>query len=104
MRTPGLPVSFSAQGFTRSQPLDTDGRSTIGFLDRPDQERVLGAASFLLDAATGQILESDIYFNTRFRWSTAAAGEAGASTWSRSPCTNSGTCSAWAIRRSARPR
>jgi hypothetical protein len=79
MRTPGLPVSFSAQGLTRSQPLETDGRSTIGFLDRPDQERVLGAASFLLDAATGQILESDIYFNTRFRWSTAAAGEAGAS-------------------------
>ena len=79
MRTPGLPVSFSAQGLTRSQPLDTDGRSTFGFLDRPDQERVLGATSFLLDAATGQILESDIYFNTRFRWSTATAGEAGAS-------------------------
>lgn len=79
MRVPGLPVSFSAQGLTRSQPLDTDGRNTIGFLDRPDQERVLGATSFLLDAATGQILESDIYFNTRFRWSTATAGEAGAS-------------------------
>jgi hypothetical protein len=76
--TPGLPVSFSAQGLTRSQPLETDGRSTIGFLDRPDQERVLGATSFLLDAATGQILESDIYFNTRFRWSTAASGESGA--------------------------
>ena len=78
-RSPGLPVSFSSQGLTRSQPLDTDGRSTIGFLDRPDQERVLGATTFLLDAATGQILESDIYFNTRFRWSTAAAGEPGAS-------------------------
>lgn len=79
MKTPGLPVSFSAQGLTRSQPLEADGRSVIGFLDRPDQERVLGATSFLLDAATGQILESDIYFNTRFRWSTAAAGEAGSS-------------------------
>ncbi len=78
-RTAGLPVSFSSQGLTRSQPLETDGRSTIGFLDRPDQERVLGATTFLLDAATGQILESDIYFNTRFRWSTAAAGEPGAS-------------------------
>lgn len=74
---PGLPVSFSAQGFTRSQPLETDGRSTIGFLDRPDQERVLGAATFLLDAQTGELLESDIYFNTRFQWSTAAGGEAG---------------------------
>jgi len=74
----GLPVSFSAQGLTRSQPLEADGRSTIGFLDRPDQERVLGAATFLLDASTGALLESDIYFNTRFRWSTATAGEAGA--------------------------
>jgi hypothetical protein len=74
---PALPVSFSAQGFTRSQPLETDGRSTIGFLDRPDQERVLGAATFLLDSATGALLESDIYFNSRFQWSTTAAGEAG---------------------------
>jgi len=74
---PELPVSFSAQGFTRSQPLEADGRSTIGFLDRPDQERVLGAATFLLDAATGAVLESDVYFNTRFQWSTAAGGEAG---------------------------
>lgn len=74
---PGLPVSFSAQGLTRSQPLETDGRSTIGFLDRPDQERVLGAASFLLDAATGAVIESDIYFNTRFQWSVAPGGESG---------------------------
>lgn len=77
-QVPGLPVSFSAQGLTRSQPLEVDGRSTIGFLDRPDQERVLGATTFLLDATTGALLESDIYFNTRFRWSTAAGGEAGA--------------------------
>ena len=74
---PALPVTFSAQGFTRSQPLETDGRSTIGFLDRPDQERVLGAATFLLDSATGTLLEADVYFNSRFQWSTAAAGEAG---------------------------
>ena len=75
---PGLPVSFSAQGFTRSQPLEADGRTTLGFLDRPDQERVLGATTFLLDATTGALIESDIYFNTRFRWSTATAGEPGA--------------------------
>lgn len=74
---PELPVTFSAQGFTRSQPLEADGRSTIGFLDRPDQERVLGAATFLLDAATGAVLESDVYFNTRFQWSVASGGEAG---------------------------
>jgi hypothetical protein len=74
---PGLPVTFSSQGFTRSLPLEVDGRSTIGFLDRPDQERVLGATTFLLDAITGAVIESDIYFNSRFQWSTAAAGEAG---------------------------
>lgn len=74
---PELPVRFSAQGLTRSQPLDADGRSTIGFLDRPDEERVLGATTFLLDADTGAILESDIYFNTRFPWSVADAGEPG---------------------------
>jgi hypothetical protein len=74
---PALPVTFSAQGFTRSQPLESDGRSTIGFLDRPDQERVLGATTFLLDSATGELLESDIYFNSRFQWSTAAGGESG---------------------------
>jgi len=77
-RVADLPVALQAQGLTRSRPLEADGRSTIGFLDRPDQERVLGAASFLLDATTGELLESDIYFNTRFRWSTAANGEAGA--------------------------
>ncbi|MBL8137299.1 MAG: carboxypeptidase regulatory-like domain-containing protein [Acidobacteria bacterium] len=75
---PGLPVAFSAQGLTRSQPLEADGRTTLGFLDRPDQERVLGAATFLLDATTGALIESDIYFNTRFHWSTASAGEPGA--------------------------
>lgn len=75
---PGLPVTFSAQGLTRSQPLEADGRTTLGFLDRPDEERVLGATTFLLDATTGALIESDIYFNTRFRWSTAAAGEPGA--------------------------
>jgi hypothetical protein len=77
-RVPGLPVSFSAQGLTRSQPLDVDGRSTVGFLDRPEQERVIGAATFVLDAATGVIIESDVFFNTRFRWSTATGGEPGA--------------------------
>ncbi len=77
-RVPGLPVSFRDDGLSRSQPLDADGRSTIGFLDRPDQERVLGATTYLLDAATGALLEADIYFNTRFRWSTATGGETGA--------------------------
>jgi hypothetical protein len=54
-----------------------DGRTTFGFLDRPDLERVLGATSFLLDVATGEVIEADVFFNTRFNWSTAPNGESG---------------------------
>lgn len=70
-------VSFAFQGFTTAPPLATDGRSTLGFLDRPDLDRVLGATVFLLDATTGEILESDVYFNTTFSWSVAPGGEPG---------------------------
>lgn len=65
------------QGATIASPSAVDGRTTIGFLDRPDLERVLAATSFILNASTGEIVEADIFFNTRFLWSTAAAGEAG---------------------------
>ena len=64
-------------GMTTVPPGFRDGRTTLGFLDRPDLERVLGATSFLLDAATGEIVEADVFFNTRFSWSTASAGEPG---------------------------
>jgi hypothetical protein len=64
------------QGTTMIPPGFEDGRTTIGFLDRPDLERVLGATSFLFDAQTGDLIEADIFLNTRFTWSTAANGEA----------------------------
>jgi hypothetical protein len=64
-------------GFTSARPGAEDGRTTFGFLDRPDLDRVLGATSLLLDAETGEILEADVFFNSRFAWSTAAGGEAG---------------------------
>lgn len=64
-------------GFTTAPPLLEDRRTTIGFVDRPDLERVLGATSFVLDARTGEILEADIFFNTRFSWSVAPGGEQG---------------------------
>lgn len=69
--------SFALQGFTSDRPLAMDGRSTLGFLDRPELERVLGATVFLIDADSGAILESDIFFNTRFPWSVASGGEPG---------------------------
>lgn len=64
-------------GFTTAPPLLEDQRTTIGFVDRPDLERVLGATSFVLDARTGEILEADVFFNTRFSWSVAPGGEQG---------------------------
>lgn len=65
------------QGATTASPNSVDGRTTLGFLDRPDLERVLAATSFILNSSTGEIVEADIFFNTRFVWSTAAAGETG---------------------------
>jgi hypothetical protein len=70
-------VQSQFQGLTLASPEGADGRTTIGFLDRPELDRVLGATSFLIDGQTGAILEADIFFNTRFDWSTAASGEAG---------------------------
>jgi hypothetical protein len=76
-RVPTANIQTQFQGLTIASPDATDGRTTIGFLDRPELDRVLGATSFLLDSQTGDILEADIFFNTRFDWSTATSGEAG---------------------------
>jgi hypothetical protein len=38
---------------------------------------VLGSTSFDVDTVTGETLESDIFFNSTFPWSAAAAGESG---------------------------
>jgi hypothetical protein len=65
------------QGFTSAPPLSGDGRTTLGFMDRPDLDRVLGLTTFLLDAGTGEILEADVFFNTAFAWSVAPGGETG---------------------------
>jgi hypothetical protein len=69
-------VRFSYQGPTSAPAEGTDGRNTIGFLDRPDLDRVIGATSFMVDATTGAIYEADIFFNTRFAFSVAAGGQA----------------------------
>jgi hypothetical protein len=74
---PNAAVQTEFQGFTTAPPDVQDQRTTLGFLDRPDLDRVLGATTFLLDATTGEIREADIFFNTRFNWSVANAGEAG---------------------------
>lgn len=74
---PETSLSFEFQGMTTATPDQLDGRNTLGFLDRPDLDRVLGATSLLLDATTGEIVEADIFLNTRFPWSVSASGDAG---------------------------
>jgi hypothetical protein len=74
---PGASVSAQFAGFTSADPFDDDGMNTLGFLNRPDLDRVLGATTFLVDRTTGEILESDIFFNSAFSWSVAQGGDSG---------------------------
>jgi len=74
---PTASVAFQFVGFTSAAPFDDDGISTFGFDAQPDLDRVLGATSFVVDTLTGEIVESDVFFNSIFTWSTAAAGDAG---------------------------
>ena len=73
---PTASVAFQFVGFTSAAPFDDDGISIFGFDAQPDLDRVLGATSFVVDTLTGEIVESDVFFNSIFTWSTAAAGDA----------------------------
>jgi len=72
-------VNLSSQfaGFTQARPASDDGMVVIGYANRPELDRTLAATNFLFDVTSGEIVESDIFFNTAFLWSTAAAGESG---------------------------
>ena len=70
-------TSSQFAGFTQAPPFDDDDMTVLGFLDRPELDRVLGATTFLIDVRTGEIVESDIFFNATFPWSTASAGQIG---------------------------
>lgn len=72
-------VNLGAQfgGFVSTNPLVSDGTSVVGFMARPDLDRVLGMAFFEYDTTTGVIHSSDVFLNTTFDWSVAANGEAG---------------------------
>jgi hypothetical protein len=62
-------------GFTAARPNEDDGLTVIGFENRPDQDRTLGATSFLVDTLTGEIVEAEIFLNSAFDWSVASAGQ-----------------------------
>src|SRR5918993_2980173 len=74
---PNVRLSSEFVGFTGASPLSGDNANVIGFTTRVDLDRVLGSTSFTVDTVTGEIIESDIFFNSAFLWSAAAAGEAG---------------------------
>ena len=70
-------VSFNFSGMTPANPASGDSMTVLGYQNRPDLDRVLGATNFIIDTTTGEILESDIFFNSSFPWSTEAAGVTG---------------------------
>ena len=74
---PTASVTFQFAGFTGSAPFQADNLPVLGFENRPDLDRVLGATRFVIDLVSGEIVESDIFFNSSFAWSTASGGEAG---------------------------
>ena len=72
---PTATIAFQFVGFTSAEPFEDDGLTVLGFQSEPDQERVLGATGFVVDILTGEIVESDVFFNSEFLWSTAATGD-----------------------------
>ncbi len=74
---PTAAITYQYGGRTAARPGEDDGTSTLGFESHPELDRVLASTSFLVDRATGDLLESDIFFNTAVSWSVAPTGEAG---------------------------
>jgi hypothetical protein len=72
---PTASIAFQFAGYTSNLPGEDDGRSTLGFLNQPQLDRVLASTSFLVDSVTGELVESDIFFNSAFPWSVAPGGE-----------------------------
>ena len=70
-------IAYQLAGVTSAAPGSDDGSSVLGFRSRPELDRVLASTSFLIDSSTGALVESDIFFNSAFPWSVAAAGETG---------------------------
>lgn len=66
------------QGFTSTDPFTTDTISEIGFLSRPDLDRVLASTTFEVNDSTGELLASDIFFNSSVEWSVAPGGDSAA--------------------------
>ncbi len=73
---PTASVSFQYAGPTTARPGRADGLNTVGFLDAPELEGVLGVTAFIIDVASGDLVEADMFFNTAFDWSVNDKGAA----------------------------
>ena len=73
---PTAAIRYEFGGFTDLRPFEDDGQSVLGFASRPELDRVLASTSLLIDEVTGELIESDIFFNTAFPWSVAPGGDA----------------------------
>ena len=74
---PTASIAFQFAGFTGAPPSDdNDGLSVMGFEEHGDLDRTLAATGFTIDVITGAIVESDVFFNTAFAWSTSGAANA----------------------------
>lgn len=74
---PSATIDFQFDGLTSALPGTDDGQTTLGFMPRPDLDRVLASTSYLVDGLTGDLIESDIFFNSAFPWSVASGGQPG---------------------------
>jgi hypothetical protein len=74
---PHTQTSSQFAGFTQASPLRGDGATVLGYQNRPDLDRTLAATNFVIDTVTGEIVESDIFFNSTFLWSTSESGTTG---------------------------
>ena len=65
---PNTQTTSNLVGFTQASPTSGDGATVLGFQNRPELDRTLAATNFSIDSTTGEIVESDIFFNSAFTW------------------------------------
>ena len=101
---PNTQTSSNFVGFTQASPTSGDGATVLGFQNRPELDRTLAATNFFIDSTTGEIVESDIFFNSAVHLvHRRTPASRGASTSSPSRCTRSDISSASRIPLWARP-
>jgi hypothetical protein len=73
-------IAFRFAGQTNAEPfVFFDALNTLGFITDPSLQGtgILGATNFIIFTFTGEIAESDIFFNADVPWSASPNGEAG---------------------------